>query len=81
MKLTKENIEKRLSNWKTWVALFALVGLVLQTFGLVGCEGTLGKIQEIVYTADVLLGVWSDHEVNVLGGKYRGTEQIIGMQQ
>jgi hypothetical protein len=27
----------------------------------------------------VLLGVWSDHEVNVLGGKYRGTEQIIGM--
>ncbi|WP_246040135.1 MULTISPECIES: hypothetical protein [Bacillaceae] len=48
-------------------------------FGLVGCEGTLGKIQEIVYTADVLLGVWSDHEVNVLGGKYRGTEQIIGM--
>lgn len=67
MRLTKENIVKRLRNWKTWVALFALVGLVLKSFGYVGFEGQLGDIQNIVYTFGTVFGIWSDHE----GGEVR----------
>lgn len=64
MKLSQKSI-KKIRNWKTWVALFALVGMILEAFGITNFEGTLGKIQEIVYTAGIILGVWSDHE----GGK------------
>lgn len=64
MKFTKENIIKRLRNWKTWVALFALAGMILKAFGYAGFQGELGQWQELVYTLGVLLGVWSDHDSN-----------------
>jgi hypothetical protein len=62
MKFTKENMLKRLHNWKTWVALFSLVGILLKTLGYANFEGWLGQIQEVVYMAGTLLGIWTDHE-------------------
>jgi uncharacterized membrane protein len=62
MKLTKENIFKRLRNWKTWVALFALIGMIAQSLGYADFKGQLGQIQEVIYTVGVLLGLWTDHE-------------------
>lgn len=67
MKFTNIKIIKRIRNWKTWVALFALIGLVLQSFGVSDFEGTLGRVQEVIYMVGVLLGVWSDHDVTTKG--------------
>lgn len=67
MKLTKENIFKRLRNWKTIVALFALVGMIVKTLGYADLEGKLGQIQEIVYALGLVLGVWTDHEAKMKG--------------
>ncbi|MGH0607211.1 hypothetical protein [Bacillus mycoides] len=62
MPLTKENMKSRLRNWKTWVALFSCVGLVLSAFGLTGFEGNLDMIQKAVYLFGIALGIWTDHE-------------------
>lgn len=62
MKLTKENIFKRLRNWKTWISLFALIGMVAKSLGYADLQGQLGQIQEVVYTVGVILGLWTDHE-------------------
>lgn len=62
MKFTKENILKRLSNWKTWVALFSFVGILLNTFGLTDYLGQVGKVEDVVFAVGVLLGFWTDHE-------------------
>ena len=57
-----------MSNWKTWVALFALIGMIAKALGYGDFEGQLGEIEAIVYTAGVILGVWSDHKAEVKGG-------------
>ncbi|PEW66955.1 hypothetical protein CN448_18670 [Bacillus cereus] len=62
MPLTKENIKRRLRNWKTWVALFSCAGLVLSAFGITGFEGKLDTIQKAVYLFGIALGIWTDHE-------------------
>ena len=62
MKLTKENIFKRLRNWKTIVALFALLGMIAKSLGYAGLEGQLGEIQNAVYILGTALGIWTDHE-------------------
>ncbi|ANY29984.1 TPA: hypothetical protein ACGXMH_004544 [Bacillus mobilis] len=62
MPLTKENIKRRLRNWKTWVALFSCAGLVLSVFGITGFEGKLDMIQKAVYLFGIALGIWTDHE-------------------
>ena len=62
MKLTKENMFKRLRNWKIWVALFALVGMIAKSLGYAGFERQLGQLQDIVYILGIMLGVWTDHE-------------------
>lgn len=62
MKLTKENTVKRLRNWKTWVALFALAGMIAKSLGYAELEGQLGQVQEVVYALGVILGLWTDHE-------------------
>ncbi|MGG2091222.1 hypothetical protein AB1283_25975 [Bacillus sp. S13(2024)] len=61
MKITKEEIIKRLQNWKTWVALFSLIGLLLKTMGYGDFTGQLGQIQDAVYTIGSLLGLWTTH--------------------
>lgn len=63
MKLTKENIFKRLRNWKTWVALFALAGMIVKALGYAELEGQLGQAQDVVYVLGVMLGLWTDHEI------------------
>ncbi|PFW61562.1 hypothetical protein [Bacillus sp. AFS075034] len=62
MSMNKENIKKRLRNWKTWVALFSCIGLLLQVFGIVGFEGNLEKVQQAVYMLGIALGIWTDHK-------------------
>ncbi|AJH17135.1 hypothetical protein ACU80C_28835 (plasmid) [Bacillus mycoides] len=61
MPLTKENILKRLRNWKTWVALFSCLGLILSVFGVTGFEGNLEKVQQSVYLFGIALGIWTSH--------------------
>ena len=61
MPLTKENILKRLRNWKTWVALFSCFGLILSVFGVTGFEGNLEKVQQAVYLFGFALGIWTSH--------------------
>lgn len=62
MPITKENIKRRLRNWRTWVALFSCAGLVLSAFGITGFEGKLDMIQKAVYLFGIALGIWTDHE-------------------
>ncbi|MDM5431141.1 hypothetical protein [Bacillus mycoides] len=50
-------MKRRLRNWKTWVALFSCVGLVLSAFGLTGFEGNLDRIQKVVYLFGIALGI------------------------
>lgn len=59
--MDKQHIKKRLRNWKTWVALFSCVGLILQAFGVSGFEGSLEKVQQAVYFLGIALGVWTSH--------------------
>lgn len=61
MKITKQDILLRLRNWKTIVAIFSLIGLILKTLGYVNFEGQLGNIQDAVYMVGTLLGIWTDH--------------------
>ncbi|WP_342046002.1 hypothetical protein [Bacillus sp. OTU530] len=61
MKLTKKEIIKRLRNWKTIVAIFSLIGLVLKSLGYADLEGQLGQIQDAVYTVGAALGIWTNY--------------------
>jgi len=67
MKLTKKEIVKRLRNWKTIVAIFSLVGLLLKSLGYADFEGQLGQIQDAVYAVGAALGIWTGHETIVKG--------------
>ncbi|PFV32838.1 hypothetical protein [Bacillus cereus] len=64
MKVTKENIQKRLRNWKTWVALFSLVGFLFSKFGLPEAKSFLDEMVPYIFTLGISLGIWSDHEEN-----------------
>ncbi|MFD0768884.1 hypothetical protein ACFQZ1_08150 [Bacillus sp. CGMCC 1.60114] len=65
--MNKQNITKRFRNWKTWVAVFSCIGLMLPVFGVKGFEGDLEKVQQAVYLLGIALGIWSDHEENPKG--------------
>lgn len=60
--MTKENIKKRLSNWKTWVALFSLVGFLFTQFGMKEVDSFLKELLPYLFTLGVTLGIWTDHE-------------------
>ena len=60
--MNKENIKKRLRNWKTWVALFSCFGLILSAFGVTGFGSDLEKVQQAIYMFGIALGIWTDHE-------------------
>ncbi|OUA96557.1 hypothetical protein BK704_27020 [[Bacillus thuringiensis] serovar konkukian] len=64
MKVTKENIQKRLRNWKTWVALFSLVGFLFSKFGLPEAKSFLDELAPYLLSVGIALGIWSDHEEN-----------------
>jgi len=60
--MTKENIVKRLRNWKTWVALFSLVGFVFTKFGMPEADNFLKELLPYLFAVGVALGIWTDHE-------------------
>ncbi|PEP99085.1 hypothetical protein [Bacillus toyonensis] len=62
MNLAKENIKKRLQNWKTWVAIASLLGFICAKAGLLETKSFIDEMLPYVFTLGVALGVWSDHE-------------------
>ena len=48
--MTKENIRKRLRNWKTWVALASLLGFICAKTGLLETKVLSMKCYRIFYT-------------------------------
>ncbi|WP_035430846.1 hypothetical protein [Bacillus sp. UNC322MFChir4.1] len=60
--MDKGNIKKRLRNWKTWVALFSLVGFLFSKFGLPEAKSFLDEAVPYIFTLGITLGIWSDHE-------------------
>ncbi|MEH7153318.1 hypothetical protein V7095_23575 [Bacillus thuringiensis] len=65
--MTKENIKKRCRNWKTWVALFSLLGFLCTKFGLPEAKTFLDELAPYLLTVGITLGIWSDHEENDKG--------------
>jgi len=62
MKLTKENITKRLRNPKTWIALIALVAFVVENAGKMGFKDFLMNLWNYVYLFGIAIGFWTDHD-------------------
>lgn len=65
--MSKENIKKRFRNWKTWVAVFSLLGFLFTKFGVPEAKTFLDELAPYLFTVGVVLGIWSDHEVNSEG--------------
>ncbi|HEQ3529160.1 TPA: hypothetical protein VGS93_005728 [Bacillus cereus] len=60
--MTKENIQKRLQNWKTRVALASLLGFICAKAGLLETKGFIDEVLPYLFTLGVSIGVWTDHE-------------------
>lgn len=60
--MNKENIKKRLYNWKVWVAVMSLVGFVFLKAGVPEAKNFLDELMPYIFAVGVSLGVWSDHE-------------------
>lgn len=60
--MTKENIQKRFRNWKTWVALVSLLGFICAKAGWLESKQVIDEVLPYVFTLGVSLGIWSDHE-------------------
>ena len=66
----RENIQKRLRNWKTWVALASLLGFICAKAGLLETKSFIDEVLPYMFTLGVALGIWSDHE-----GQYEQTNK------
>ncbi|MEB4814754.1 hypothetical protein [Bacillus thuringiensis] len=60
--MTKENIKKRFRNWKTWVAVFSLLGFLFTKFGVPEAKSFLDELAPYLLSVGISLGIWSDHE-------------------
>ncbi|MBJ8027768.1 hypothetical protein [Bacillus cereus group sp. N21] len=60
--MSKENIEKRFRNWRTWVAVFSLIGFLFTKFGISEANNFLEELLPYVFAVGVSLGIWTDHE-------------------
>ncbi|HDR7872385.1 TPA: hypothetical protein QCY10_000132 [Bacillus mobilis] len=67
MNLSKENIKKRFRNWKTWVAVFSLLGFILTKLGVPEAKNFLDELAPYVFVFGMSLGIWTDHEANEKG--------------
>ena len=65
--MTKENIKKRLRNWKTWIAVFSLLGFLFTKFGVPEAKTFLDELAPYLSSVGIALGIWSDHDVNQKG--------------
>ncbi|PEO03116.1 hypothetical protein CN553_00770 [Bacillus cereus] len=63
MNVSKENIQKRLRNWKTWVALASLLGFICAKAGLLEKKSFIDEVLPYIFTVGVSLGIWTNHEV------------------
>ncbi|WP_459503090.1 hypothetical protein [Bacillus sp. C1] len=62
MNFKKENILKRCRNWKTWVAVFSLVGFLFAKIGMPEAKSFLEELLPYVFVVGVSLGIWTSHE-------------------
>ncbi|PGT51132.1 hypothetical protein COD86_30270 [Bacillus cereus] len=60
--MSKENIKKRFRNWRTWVAVFSLIGFLFTKFGMPEAKGFLEELLPYVFAVGVSLGIWTDHK-------------------
>ncbi|MCX2825252.1 hypothetical protein RGU76_30405 [Bacillus pseudomycoides] len=65
--MNKQDIMKRFRNWKTWVAVFSLVGFLFTKFGLPEAKRFLDELAPYILSVGIALGIWSDHEENEKG--------------
>ncbi|MEI5913116.1 hypothetical protein [Bacillus albus] len=72
MNLSKENIKKRLRNWKTWVAVFSLLGFILTKFGMPGAKNFLDELAPYVFVFGMSLGILIDHETSSASNNEKG---------
>ncbi|EOO24375.1 hypothetical protein IIU_06745 [Bacillus cereus VD133] len=62
MNLSKENIKKRLHNWKTRLALASLLGFICAKAGLLETKSFIDEVLPYIFTLGASIGIWSDHE-------------------
>ncbi|MEK3933644.1 hypothetical protein [Bacillus sp. FSL R7-0642] len=62
--MSKDNIKKRFRNWKTWVAVFSLLGFLFTKFGVPEAKSFLDELAPYLLTLGITLGIWSDHETS-----------------
>ncbi|EOV9528845.1 hypothetical protein [Bacillus cytotoxicus] len=62
--MSKENIKKRFRNWRTWVAVFSLIGFLLTKFGVTEAKSFLDELLPYVFALGMALGIWTDHETS-----------------
>ena len=60
--MNKENIAKRFRNWRTWVAVFSLIGFLFTKFGMPDADNFLKELLPYIFAVGVSLGIWTDHE-------------------
>ncbi|MDR4341577.1 hypothetical protein [Bacillus thuringiensis] len=62
MNQSKEKINKRFRNWKTWVEVFSLLGFLFTKFGVQEAKSVLDELAPYMLTVSIALGIWSDHD-------------------
>lgn len=62
MNALPENVKKKLLNWRTWTAVFSLIGFILMKAGYFEAKNFLDELLPYIFAVGVALGVWSDHE-------------------
>ncbi|PDZ42367.1 hypothetical protein [Bacillus wiedmannii] len=62
--MNKETIKKRLRNWKTWIAVFSLLGFLFTQVGVPEAKSFLDELAPYVLSVGIALGIWSDHEIS-----------------
>lgn len=60
--MSKKNIKKRFRNWRTWVAVFSLIGFLFTKFGMLEAKNFIEELLPYLFAVGVSLGIWTDHE-------------------
>ncbi|CKE38678.1 hypothetical protein P4T43_21845 [Bacillus paranthracis] len=60
--MSKKNIKKRFRNWRTWVAVFSLIGFLFTKFGMPEAKNFIEELLPYLFAVGVSLGIWTDHE-------------------
>ncbi|PGC95120.1 hypothetical protein [Bacillus toyonensis] len=60
--MSQKNIQKRLRDWKTWIAIASLLGFFCAKAGLLETKSFIDELLPYIFTLGVALGIWGDHE-------------------